>query len=469
MKYAQWGTRSIFFLTFLIYFLTISNGYKTHPLITSISTYPPFDSLIPLKATKINITYSEPIIIFSRNITIFQYFAATGFRLLRQTYPASAGFTKLSSDNKTLTINIFDSTFNKPNSIYHIIVESDAVRRKDTSSEPVLGIQDNVWNVTTGYRTVDSNEIIREPVIAFIRLSSEGTEKFNSLDESGKSNFINNLGKELAFIVPVEENHIISLNRYQKDQRTKKKRILIAYKIGSINNNADANTKDIMNDLQALIIHGESTLVSNLEYTKNLDITYGIVKKRNIFRDNKIQLILLIAAYIICLFLLTLMVYHLNRKADIGVILKFIIALVAFVFYTVYTCENAQNVEKLALASGLLLVLPFVIKLSLGLLIIIYDSRKDNSFYGWVNKNKTITFFFIFLSGVDLNAIVVLGKLFHSPLSVRAIKWSIAIECVGLFLRDLPILAVLLLQFYGYSFYYDHSNRYDETLPLLDA
>ncbi|GBC06618.1 hypothetical protein RclHR1_06980002 [Rhizophagus clarus] len=102
-------------------------------------------------------------------------------------------------------------------------------------------------------------------------------------------------------------------------------------------------------------------------------------------------------------------------EADIGIILKFIIALVAFVLYTVYTCENAQGVEKLTLASVLYLVL---IK-----------------------------------SSVDLNAIIILGKLLHASLSGRLIKWSIAIECVGLFLRDLSILAVLVLS-YKISLYY---------------
>src|SRR6185437_12459225 len=69
--------------------------------------------------------------------------------LLRQTYPASAGFVKLSNNNKTLIISVFDSTFNKPKSSYHILVDSGAVKLKDTD-EPLFGIQDNVWNITTG-------------------------------------------------------------------------------------------------------------------------------------------------------------------------------------------------------------------------------------------------------------------------------------------------------------------------------
>jgi hypothetical protein len=102
-----------------------------------------------MRTTEINITYAAPVVLSSRNITIYQINNATGFPLLRQTYSASAGFVKLSKDNKTIAINIFRSTFNQPTSIYHIKVDPDIVRLKNTS-EPVLGIQDNVWNVTTG-------------------------------------------------------------------------------------------------------------------------------------------------------------------------------------------------------------------------------------------------------------------------------------------------------------------------------
>lgn len=59
-----------------------------------------------------------------------------------------------------------------------------------------------------------------------------------------------------------------------------------------------------------------------------------------------------------------------------------------------------------------------------------------------------IAFFFIFLSGVDLDAISVLSsgmeESLHAPLSGAASNWINAIECVGFFLKDLPQLAVLV-------------------------
>jgi hypothetical protein len=93
-----------------------------------------------------NITYVEPVVLSSQNITIYQFISATDPSLLRQTYSASSKFVKLSENSKTLTFSVFKSTFNKPESTYHIKVESDVVRLKSTNKS-VPGIQ---WNVTTG-------------------------------------------------------------------------------------------------------------------------------------------------------------------------------------------------------------------------------------------------------------------------------------------------------------------------------
>ena len=96
-----------------------------------------------------NLTYVKPVVLSSQNITVYRYFSETGYSLLRQTYSANSGFMKLSEDSKTLTFSIFKSTCNQPGAIYYIKVDTDVVRIKDTG-EPVLGIQEHVWNITTG-------------------------------------------------------------------------------------------------------------------------------------------------------------------------------------------------------------------------------------------------------------------------------------------------------------------------------
>ena len=113
------------------------------------SSYPPLNALVSIEITEMNLTYVKPVVLSSHNITIYQYFSETSFSLLRQTYSASSGFVKLSEDSTTITFSRFKSTCNKPGSIYYIVSESDVVRLKDTG-EPVLGIEEHVWNITTG-------------------------------------------------------------------------------------------------------------------------------------------------------------------------------------------------------------------------------------------------------------------------------------------------------------------------------
>ena len=83
------------------------------------------------------------------------------------------------------------------------------------------------------------------------------------------------MGKELAYIVSISEEHITTLI-YQNDQE---KRTLIAYKISSTD---EENAVNIMSDLHALISHSELTLVSRMEHTGYLDTSYGCVKQRKI-------------------------------------------------------------------------------------------------------------------------------------------------------------------------------------------
>jgi hypothetical protein len=44
MNFAQWRTRSIFFLTLLIHFFTLSNGYETHEFLDSSPMYQIYDT-----------------------------------------------------------------------------------------------------------------------------------------------------------------------------------------------------------------------------------------------------------------------------------------------------------------------------------------------------------------------------------------------------------------------------------------
>lgn len=84
----------------------------------------------------------------------------------------------------------------------------------------------------------------------------------------------------------------------------------------------------------------------------------------------------------------------------------------------------------------------------MGLFIISRESKTNPAFHDWLEEHRMITFFFTFLSGVDLDAITVLSskmeESLNAPLSEKANKQIDDIEHVGFFLKDLPQLAVLV-------------------------
>ena len=70
--------------------------------------------------------------------------------LLRQTFSGSENsqLCYVGSDNKTVHVNIFSSTFNQRNSTYYVLVENNFVNSQ-TLNEPLIGIYDKLWVFST--------------------------------------------------------------------------------------------------------------------------------------------------------------------------------------------------------------------------------------------------------------------------------------------------------------------------------
>jgi len=85
----------------------------------------------------------------SGNISIHEINGNHKTEIVRQTVNGFAKFCSMNEDNKTVTIDVFKSTFNKPGQLYHIFVEDGFVKEKNTS-EPLLGIIKERWVFSTG-------------------------------------------------------------------------------------------------------------------------------------------------------------------------------------------------------------------------------------------------------------------------------------------------------------------------------
>jgi len=82
----------------------------------------------------LSITYKLPVELGSGNISIFEVNEENPRQKFNGT---NKGYLIIENDKK-IRINIFGSTFNKPNQLYHAVVEDGFVNHKNTE-EPLLG------------------------------------------------------------------------------------------------------------------------------------------------------------------------------------------------------------------------------------------------------------------------------------------------------------------------------------------
>jgi hypothetical protein len=86
------------------------------------------------------------------NISIFQLnddpYKPYKPSLLRQTISGDSKLCTVGSDNYTVHIPIFRSTFNQPNSSYYVVIENDFVISQ-ARNEPLLGTNEKTWMFST--------------------------------------------------------------------------------------------------------------------------------------------------------------------------------------------------------------------------------------------------------------------------------------------------------------------------------
>jgi hypothetical protein len=87
------------------------------------------------------------------NISIFQL-NDDPFKpgLLQQMFSADSKICTIGSDNRTVLIPIFKSTFNQPDSSYYVVVENNFVRNQ-ARNEPIIGIKEKEWIFSTSKYT----------------------------------------------------------------------------------------------------------------------------------------------------------------------------------------------------------------------------------------------------------------------------------------------------------------------------
>ncbi|CAG8558322.1 10975_t:CDS:2, partial [Racocetra persica] len=113
-----------------------------------ISVYPNINNTISPYTNVINITFSNPIIKSSSNLSIYQTNETTKQFKLRKFYSGNSEDCNILNNTNTISCNISPSIFNQLNSFYTIVVDNGFMRYALTD-EPIYGIVENLWTFKT--------------------------------------------------------------------------------------------------------------------------------------------------------------------------------------------------------------------------------------------------------------------------------------------------------------------------------
>ncbi|CAG8796466.1 16146_t:CDS:2, partial [Dentiscutata erythropus] len=146
------------------------------------SSFPKNGTSVGITNLNITITYKLPITRSSSNLLIYQI-DESNKKILRQNYSALASYKLLdycaiTYDGYTINCTVLSSTFNVPNSTYHIIVENGFVEDL-IFHEKLQGIRENLWEITTEPHIINHENI--DTVTGYLRLSEKGTDDFNKI------------------------------------------------------------------------------------------------------------------------------------------------------------------------------------------------------------------------------------------------------------------------------------------------
>ncbi|UZN99994.1 uncharacterized protein OCT59_001250 [Rhizophagus irregularis] len=127
--------------------------------------------------------------------------------LLRQTFSGDSKLCTIGSDNYTVHIPIFESTFNQQNSTYYVLVENNFVISQERD-EPLIGISKNIWTLSTKPLKTTQHS---DSVTGLLQLNDEGSSKFLQMNHSV---FFKNMIQEFSKIIPVTEQKLSTSGDY---------------------------------------------------------------------------------------------------------------------------------------------------------------------------------------------------------------------------------------------------------------
>ncbi|CAI2182418.1 6647_t:CDS:10 [Funneliformis geosporum] len=190
-----------------------------------------------------------------------------------------------SADNKTIILDVLESTFNQPNAKYYIVINDNVVKDWETK-QPLIGIGSNIWT----FNTTDNQDIFAEDATGRFSLTIEGTKYFKSLSSYNQTIFLSQLRIDLANSIPVNINRLNAI-KYEYDESQQSPKILLTLPIKSTANPNERNVERILKDLDLLIKYKEITPISWFGTTNFIDSKFGFQQTKIFIDDAKFPLV----------------------------------------------------------------------------------------------------------------------------------------------------------------------------------
>ncbi|CAG8457896.1 6808_t:CDS:10 [Diversispora eburnea] len=445
------------------------NGYSNLLVKT---TNPPINATInPTKGmSNITITYYEPVELSDGYIRIYQVSNTSVKDIVRQYVDGkNKEYCSISDDGLTVHINVIKSVFSNSYSQFYIKVDNNFVKSK-SYGEPLIGISENIWK----FNTNSNDDSFAATTSGVMRLTTNGTNYFQSLDKTGQENFFHDLQTELSEILPVDSKRLNSNQKIQVDSSISPDHpIFISLTIQS--STEERSVQSIIDDLNDMIKYKSITSIGLSSTTSYLDEDYGFVPKENLWDKYKFRFLGVILAFGI-----------LGRNMAV---LQLGLILFDFVMDTLFVSNNGKTVEVLYIPSVIFLTVPIVVNTVWAFYIIIEECKPEKNgaekpvneyivsdpdsksektyknFFDWFSQHGKVASVFTVLAGADIEALSILYsnmagfEFFRAPFSKigkERIFWA---SCLNIFLEDIPQVIIQIL--------YQQSVVTYDIIPIL--
>ncbi|PKY54591.1 hypothetical protein RhiirA4_473482 [Rhizophagus irregularis] len=418
------------------------------------STKPAVHEFIDSSINEITIKYGIPVRLSTANVSIFQLNGDSN--LLRQTISGDSKLCTVGSDNHTVHIPIFSSTFNQPNSSYYVVIDNNFVISQERN-EPLLGIIQKTWIISTKPFKTRQHSV---SVTGLLRLNEEGSSKFL---QTNQSEFFNNIIQAFSKIIPVDEQRITTNGKWKNDP-TFPKRVLLSFTINEAKSAMELSSKTIFDNMGTLIERKRFTALSNNEYTSLIDESAAFTI--TLYFGKYLPLIIIFLVSMVILLILYFLARWKNPEGRNFAIFETALIMQDLAVDLIFTLLRVNNTPHLVIPNMVFLIVPHIVNFLLTINIYLSEVSTNPMFFTWISEIPTLLLSICAIfSTVDILAINTLTsnlfglKVFSAPLSQKSRKIILWGSFINIFAEDIPQLIIQIL-------YYNSVETYD-LFPLL--